>query len=371
MPRKPSFFQNIIRLLYFTRAERRGLALIFAIGALIWCGPIGLRLLNRSQPKVDISSWKIALQSFEKPAASPIELFPFNPNTAEAADFVRLGLSERLAASIIRFREKGGVFRKSEDFKKIYNLTPEDFERLLPYIQLEEPGKPNAKNHLRNFVPENPSGPFNPNLIKEEQWIRWGVPPHIARRIIHFGEKGGVFRKKLDLAKIYDFPEAVYKRLEPFIEFPEKPVAFSKQTEKKPKPETLPIDINTASETDWQSLPGIGAGRAGYIVRYREKLGGFFSPDQIREVRGLPDSVFQKIKPFLQCKSGPEKKINLNSAPVSELSAHPYISQKQASLLTAFRQQHGKINDMAALSRISDLFRESSWQEKIKHYLSF
>lgn len=68
------------------------------------------------------------------------------------------------------------------------------------------------------------------------------------------------------------------------------------------KPNYTTIDINTADTTAFIALPGIGSKLANRIVSFRSKLGGFNSVEQIREVYGLKDSVFQLIYPMLTVK---------------------------------------------------------------------
>ena len=60
------------------------------------------------------------------------------------------------------------------------------------------------------------------------------------------------------------------------------------------------VNINTADTSAFIALPGIGNKLALRIVNFRDKLGGFYSIDQIGETYGLPDSVFRKIKPILK-----------------------------------------------------------------------
>ncbi|MBO9571783.1 MAG: helix-hairpin-helix domain-containing protein, partial [Chitinophagaceae bacterium] len=74
---------------------------------------------------------------------------------------------------------------------------------------------------------------------------------------------------------------------------------WKKQRFAKP---AFPIDINTADTTAFISLPGIGSKLANRIVSFRSKLGGFNSVEQIRQVYGLRDSVFQLIYPMLTVK---------------------------------------------------------------------
>jgi competence protein ComEA len=59
------------------------------------------------------------------------------------------------------------------------------------------------------------------------------------------------------------------------------------------------ININAADTSAFSTLPGIGSKLANRIITFREKLGGFYSANQVAEVYGLPDSTFLKIKPYL------------------------------------------------------------------------
>lgn len=65
-----------------------------------------------------------------------VESFVFNPNTATVEDFCRLGFSQKQAESIVNYRNKGGVFRRKEDFAKSYVVADSVFKRLEPYIKL-------------------------------------------------------------------------------------------------------------------------------------------------------------------------------------------------------------------------------------------
>lgn len=71
---------------------------------------------------------------FSTPAVHAARLFRFNPNTADSATFVMLGLRPRQAMAIIHYRNAGGRFRKKEDFKRIYTISEGDYDRLFPYM---------------------------------------------------------------------------------------------------------------------------------------------------------------------------------------------------------------------------------------------
>ena len=56
------------------------------------------------------------------------------------------------------------------------------------------------------------------------------------------------------------------------------------------------VNINTADETQLQTLSGIGQSRAEAIIEYREKNGGFSSVEEIMNVDGIKEGIFEKIK---------------------------------------------------------------------------
>ena len=56
------------------------------------------------------------------------------------------------------------------------------------------------------------------------------------------------------------------------------------------------INLNTADSDRLQTLPGIGESRAADILSYREKSGGFRSVEEIMQVPGIKESIYEKIK---------------------------------------------------------------------------
>lgn len=56
------------------------------------------------------------------------------------------------------------------------------------------------------------------------------------------------------------------------------------------------VNLNTASLKELCSIPGIGESRAGAILEYREKQGGFSSPEEIMQVDGIKEGLYTKIK---------------------------------------------------------------------------
>ena len=56
------------------------------------------------------------------------------------------------------------------------------------------------------------------------------------------------------------------------------------------------ININTATKEELQTLKGIGEGKADAIIKYREENGKFVKPEDIMNVNGIGESVYEKIK---------------------------------------------------------------------------
>jgi comEA protein len=62
---------------------------------------------------------------------------------------------------------------------------------------------------------------------------------------------------------------------------------------------TGPIDLNSATEAQLDTLPGIGPTLAGAIIRERERRGGFTSVDQLQDVRGIGEKRFADLRPLV------------------------------------------------------------------------
>ncbi|MEO0136009.1 MAG: ComEA family DNA-binding protein [candidate division WOR-3 bacterium] len=59
------------------------------------------------------------------------------------------------------------------------------------------------------------------------------------------------------------------------------------------------ISINTASQHELESIPGIGPALARRIIEYREKNGGFRTVEDLKKVKGIGERLFEKLKPYI------------------------------------------------------------------------
>ena len=234
-------------------------------------------------------------------------------------------------------------------------------------------------SYLENDIIKGELSYFDPNTITVSEWKRLGLRDKTIKTIENYRSKGGRFYKPEDLQRIYGLHDDEYERLKPYIKIESN---GSKTNEgfvsSEPKNEIQPakiyaarysvIDVNNADTTAFISLPGIGSKLAARIITFREKLGGFYSIDQIGETYGLPDSTFQNIKQWLKLDNPSVKKININTATLDEMKVHPYIKYNLANPIVAYRNEHGafsKIEDIKKVVTVTDEI-----YKKIEPYLS-
>lgn len=225
---------------------------------------------------------------------------------------------------------------------------------------------------------------FDPNGLSIEQWNNLGLSVKQAQVIKNFESKGGRFRRKEDLARIYSISEDDYKRLLPYIRI--KPIEdkehqifdYGQDADIRKKEKSVyrtnerkevSIDIGEADSSAWVLLRGIGPVLANRIIKYRDALGGFHDVNQIAEVYGLPEETFALIKDKLYITEGALKKIEINKTTFDDLARHPYISRKQAQWITNYREQHGFYKDLKSLEVIGLLNQD--FLRKIEPYLEF
>ena len=194
------------------------------------------------------------LQSTSQKRATPqYELFQFDPNIATMEEFVRLGLSEGQAKVILRYRERGGVFREREDFKKIYVLSEGFYERVEKYIVIssldEIYDNPPANSAVRKVTDIN-------RADSAELIALPGIGPYYASRILSFRERVGGY---LNTEQLLDIPGMDSARFSLFCNY-------------------ITVDTTLVSKRDISALsveelshnPYIGSYKARAIMRLRD-----------------------------------------------------------------------------------------------------
>ncbi len=215
---------------------------------------------------------------------------------------------------------------------------------------------------------------FDPNTLDAAGWQKLGVKDKTIASMQKYISKGGRFREPEDLNKVWGLRDDEKERLIPYVRIAQQaqPTYTNNYTsyEKKPyeKKVIAAVDINTGDSSSFDALPGIGGGFSRRIINFRNKLGGFYKIEQVAETFGLPDSVFQKIKPLLKIYGNDIKKINVNTAKEEELKAHPYIRWQLAKVITEYKKQHGDFKNLEELKKIMVIDAET--YNKISPYLT-
>ena len=224
----------------------------------------------------------------------------FDPNTADSSTLVHLGLKPWQASNMLKYRAKGGRYRKTEDLKRLYGMTDSMYLALLPYVVIDTLAIDRWRDSVRMAADS--------------------VPRYVSH-----------------------------------------------------KRDTI-LNLRTADTTELKMIKGIGSYRAKQIIRYRERLGGFVSVEQLREVKALQpllkdslstDSLLSHF--FLD--SVRVVPLKVNSMRVERLQRHPYLSFEQARAIYELRRKKIHLKHLDQL-RTLDCLTEQDIQ-RLRPYLSF
>lgn len=208
---------------------------------------------------------------------------------------------------------------------------------------------------------------FDPNSSSTGELLQLGFNTRLAERIRNYRKKGGRFRKKEDLLRVYGMDTAHYRRLIPYIVISSTVAANAPGFRSKVHTETgkrgaffskahhndAPFDVNNADTARLEAIRGIGQKLSRRIIKYRSSLGGFVSVGQLEEVFGLDSVVLQQLlkTAFVDPDFLPHR-INLNTADEKLLDSHPYISRQEARAIVAYRFQHGRFGSVSELRNL-------------------
>lgn len=215
---------------------------------------------------------------------------------------------------------------------------------------------------------------FNPNLATVQELRTLGFSRAISLRIVHYVQKGGTFKIKQDLLKIYGLDTTLYNKLYSFVDLPETKEVATKNSEYLARTFSRSglaprFDLNVADTIQLKSIFGIGDRLSARIVNYRRVLGGFVISDQVREVYGLDSAVVERLLGASFINDGFQPvRININKADEATLAAHPYIRKTAASAIVTYRFQHGEFTGLDDLRKIHAL--DIKTIQKIAPYLT-
>lgn len=171
-------------------------------------------------------------------------LTPFYPDSLSASDWMKLDFSRKQADVIVNFRNSSGGFKKAEDLKKVYVISDEKFEELLPYMLFS-----NQKPRIAVFDLNTASA----EQLKEIK----GVGEVLSKRIVKYRESIGGFDSYMDLEKVYGLDSDVIQEIK-------------SSTTLSPK-EIATVNINDASKNQLLDLPHIDFEIVSLILKERDQ----------------------------------------------------------------------------------------------------
>ena len=221
------------------------------------------------------------------------ESFPFDPNTADSTQLLRLGLRPWQVRNIYKYRSKGGVYRTKEDFARLYGLTVKDYRRLEPYIQISSDYRPAAE-----FVGERPRYErdtlLRPIKIDSTQHIVLntadtnqlkkvpGIGSYYAKEIVRHGKWLGGYVSVDQLDEIDGFPSEAKKYF----------------VVERPTPQR--INVNRLTLQQLRRHPYINYYQAKTIVDYRRLHGDIHSLQDLRFSRDFPPEAIRQLEPYVE-----------------------------------------------------------------------
>ena len=205
----------------------------------------------------------------------------------------------------------------------------------------------------------------HPKELTSKDWQQLGLSPKQAASLLKYRDKYGL-NSLQQMQQIRVLDQYILNQIKDSLRF-EKEVYISTNKSDQKVIAIQKLDLNSASIEELVALPGIGSYTAEKIIQYRQRLGGFFSLDQLQEIKGLNPDMILKMTSFLQIRSKVQP-IALNAVSQERLKQHPYLTWNQANSIVKMRQQLGSFNSIEQIKQ-SVLIDEQTF-EKLKPYLS-
>jgi DNA uptake protein ComE-like DNA-binding protein len=271
---------QIKNYLSLTKKEWNGIIVLLVLIALVLIAPYVYQWLHKDNT-INVKEFNAAVAELDNAnphlsngTESPKNaLFKFDPNTASADDWQKLGITAKQAAIIKNYTAKGGRFRKAEDLQKIYGLTKVDYVRLAPFIIIpKENTKPNV------IVELNSADSARLTSID-------GIGPAFARRIMYYRERLGGFIAKEQLKEVFGIDELKYDEI--------------KNQVKVDAGHIRKININTITFDKLRLMPYLNYKQVNAIIEYRKQHGNYISINALKNIAIIDDDILRKIEPYL------------------------------------------------------------------------
>ncbi|MBQ8608381.1 MAG: helix-hairpin-helix domain-containing protein [Bacteroidaceae bacterium] len=218
---------------------------------------------------------------------------PFDPNTADSSQLIRMGLSPRIASNLLRYRRKGGVFRTPESLSRIYGLPEDVYKQLLPYIRI---GEQFTKRPMKSPLPQRPTFVKKDSTYKYPEGTRLdlnsadttelkkipGIGSYLARKIVSMRLRLGGFCSVEQLQEV-----------SPHLT-PDMHRWFIIET-----PHTPGIFINKEGVDRLRDHPYLNFYQARIIVEHRKKHGAIKSLQELTLYPEFTPEDLDRLKPYV------------------------------------------------------------------------
>jgi competence protein ComEA len=200
---------------------------------------------------------------------------------------------------------------------------------------------------------------FDPNTIDSSNAIHLGIPLKQVKTLMHYREKGGRFYKKEDLLKLYGLDPVIAHQLIPFIVLKSSKSKWGSNTDRdkgnnftsnynhsykykmKNGSESWTIDINEADANEWYDKTKLPMNIVYQIINFKNHLGGFTHPLQLKKVYGLPDTAFQNLRPHLLVQKNFKVQLNSSTMNFAQWKSLGIFEDQQLYEILKLRKQQG------------------------------
>lgn len=258
-----------------------------------------------------------------------VELFSFNPNTISKQELIKLGFYENEISNLLNYRKKGVIFKKKEDFKKLYTIDQEDYDRVKNFIVI--PKIQNKKNTVTNKIYK-----YNINTLDAYKCDKINIPYNISLRIVKYLKTGARFKTIADIKKIYGITDDIYKNIQKSLFVKHVPT----QNKKTIKAQLFKFDPNTASYEQLRKL-GISELIANRILKYISKGYTFSQAEDFKKIYGLDITLYNKLENFILIRNLSVEKIYINTVGVDTLLSKKELRGFISSRLIKYRNLLG------------------------------
>jgi DNA uptake protein ComE-like DNA-binding protein len=205
--------------------------------------------------------------------------------------------------------------------------------------------------------------PFNPNYITDYKGAQLGMSLEEIDRLLAFRHSRKFVNSIQEFQKVTNISDSLLKAISPYFKFPDWVVNNKKKKlltfqskgfySKKPKYKTKTRDINKATKEDLKTIYGIGDKLSERIIKYRSKLQGFSTENQLFEVWGLDPKTASKVMVVFKVLELPNiQKSNLNTITFRELLKNPYIDYELCKIIFNYRDEVAELQDISELKNI-------------------